>query len=270
MSVTKQLRRFHYLDCDEGQIHYWTAGRGPNLILLHSSGNSSEEFAAIVPFLSEHFRMIAIDLPGHGRTYNPHVQLRVEDNAAAARAVLDELEVKKSHIVSHHGGALSTMSLVAAEPDRFDKVILSGVDEEYELEAKQALIDRVKNTDTTVTSDGKFMSSTWIRYQSMLSDGAKPDQILKPFLAFLDARLRPFRGILTNLNWDRKETIAKLKGPMLIVAGTNDSYIVKQERLLSLIPNSEYLEMPGCGTFMFYDYAENCAKMILKYIKPLS
>lgn len=267
MAIVKEYRRFNYQDSEEGQIHYWTAGRGPNLLLLHSSGNSAEEFEAIVPFLADHFRMIAIDLPGHGRTYNSDTQLEVEDFADAVRVVLNSLNIEKTHVVGQHGGALCAMSLMASEPDRFEKAIFSGVDDGYNPIAKKALIERVKATDIKISSDSKIMSETWTRYMGMLSDGGTPKQMLRPFIAFLDARLRPARGILTNLMWDRRDAVSKLRGPVLIIAGDKDSFVEKQENLLELIPNSEFLAMKGAGTFMFYDYAKESAKMIMQYLK---
>lgn len=267
MPNSKKLRHFEYLDTNKGQIHYWTAGQGPNLLLLHSSGNSSEEFTSVVPFLSDHFHIIAVDLPGHGRTYDPEAQLQVEDYAAAVRSVLDALNIAKAHVIGQHGGALCAMSLMAEEPERFEKAIFSGVDDGYDPVAKKALIERVKSTDIDITSDGQMMSDTWERYQDMLSEGGTPEQMLTPFIAFLDARLRPARGILTNLTWDRREAVAKLRGPVLIITGDKDSYVEKQEKLLELIPNSSYLEMAGAGTFMFYDHASQSAEMILNYLK---
>lgn len=267
MAIVKEYRRFNYQDCKEGQIHYWTAGTGPDLLLLHSSGNSAEEFGAIVPFLVDHFRMIAIDLPGHGRTYNSDTQLEVEDFADAVRVVLDALNIDKMHVVGQHGGALCAMSLMATEPDRFEKAIFSGVDDGYDPVAKEALIERVKSTDIEISSDSKIMSATWERYIGMLSDGGTPKQMLRPFIAFLDARLRPSRGILTNLMWDRRDAVSKLRGPVLIIAGDKDSFVEKQENLIALIPNSEFLEMKGAGTFMFYDFPKESAEMIKQYLK---
>lgn len=268
MTHSKFRRHFAYLDSAPGQIHYWTVGTGANLLLLHQSGNSSEEYAAIAPYLADGFRIIAVDLPGHGRSYDPETEPRVEDYAAAVRLVLDKLDIEKTHIVGHHGGGLTAMALLAAQPDRFDKTILSGVDEEYSSEEKQAFIMRIESTDTTVRADADFVAGAWSRYQNMLSDGAGPSLALKPFIAFLDARLRPFRGIMTNLKWDRKEAIAKLRGPILMVTGEKDCYVVKQERLLSSIPDSENLLLPGGGTFMFYDHAEKCADMVRIYLTP--
>lgn len=273
MSNTRQQRHFNYIDSDKGQIHYWVAGNGPNLLMLHSSGNSSEEFAAIVPYLANHYRILAIDLPGHGRTYNPQTQLQVEDFAAAVRFVLDALDIQKTHIIGHHGGCLSAMSLIAEEPERFDNIIFSGVDEEYLPEDKQALIERIKKTDINVRAEASFMADAWARYMDMRSDGATASMMLKPFIAFLDARLRPTRGILTNITWDRKETLAvlsKLNKPMLFITGDKDSYMVKQERLLSMIPGSTHLTLRGAGTFMFYDYTEQAAKIILDYFEQCS
>lgn len=262
-----KLKRFGYIDGQHGQIHYWTAGDGPNLLLLHQSGNSSEEFSAVAPFLAKHYRMIAVDLPGHGNSYDPVKEPHVEDYAAAVKTVLDELNVEKTHIVGHHGGALSAIALLADDPDRFAKAILSGLDEEYTPEEKQFLIDRVINTDTSVRAEADFMGDAWGRYMDMRSAGASPALMLKPFISFLDARQRPFRGILTNLGYDKKEALTKLRGPVLLVNGELDSFVVKQERILAIIPEAEHFILPGASTFMFYDYAENCAEMVISYLQ---
>jgi len=267
VSPAQDIRRFHYQDSEHGQIHYWTAGSGPNLLLLHQSGNSSEEYAAIAPLLSEHFSLLAVDLPGHGRTYTSETQPTVDDYTAAVRHILNTLNVEKTHILGHHGGGLTAMALMAAEPDRYDRAILSGVDEEYSPEDKQAFIERIQSTDTTIRADPDFVAKTWTRYQNMLSDGAGPDLAVKPFMAFLDARLRPFRAIMTNLMWDRKSAISKLRGPVLIVTGEKDSYVQKQSRLISMIDNCEHIELKGAGTFMFYDYPKKSAEMVLEYLK---
>ena len=60
--------RQRYVDTDSGQLYCWTAGEGPCLVLVHQSGNSSEEFAALVPLLGDRYRLVAVDLPGHGRS----------------------------------------------------------------------------------------------------------------------------------------------------------------------------------------------------------
>lgn len=83
-----------YFDGPDGQIHYWTAGTGPNLFLIHQSNNLGDEYAALIPFLADKYRLITIDLPGHGRSDDPSGPHTVDNLTAAAIALADHLDLK--------------------------------------------------------------------------------------------------------------------------------------------------------------------------------
>lgn len=255
-----------YLDTSAGQLYFWTAGTGDNLVLVHQSGNSSEEFAGLVPYLADRYRLIAMDLPGHGRSDDPPTEPTVDDYTVAYRRVLNHLDVRQAHVLGHHGGALTAMNLAGSEPDRFVKTILSGTGGVRSPAENEAYIASLTSGDRSIQADTRFMTETWQSYLDMMSDGADPADILKPFLANLEARLRPYWGLLVNLKWDRLPALKKLRGPVLLVQGELDSFITGQETLLEIIPNSERIEMAGCGTFMFYDRAETCAEMVRGYL----
>lgn len=54
------------------RLHYKTVGQPshPPLLILHGFLGSCEDFAGVLPFLSEHFYCVLPDLPGHGQTSN--------------------------------------------------------------------------------------------------------------------------------------------------------------------------------------------------------
>lgn len=255
-----------YLDTPYGQVYYWTAGSGPNLVLVHQSGNSSLEYEGLVPFLADKFHCIAVDLPGHGRSDDPTSEPTVDDYAAAIKLVLDHLAVKKAHVVGHHGGALAAMSLVANAPERFEKTILSGTGAARSPEENAGFLQMLVESHKPVTNDPQFMATLWQEYLDMMSDDADVMDILKPYVATLEARQRPYRGIVVNLKWDRREAVSKLRGPVLLVQGDKDIYVTGQESLLQIIPNSRRIVMKGCNTFMFYDRPKDCARMISDFL----
>ena len=76
-----------------GQLHYWTTGEGPLLVLIHQCCHSAEEFAYAAPFLAPHFKVLAIDLPGHGESDDPDHELEVQEFGEAILAVLDHYQV---------------------------------------------------------------------------------------------------------------------------------------------------------------------------------
>jgi pimeloyl-[acyl-carrier protein] methyl ester esterase len=66
-------------------MHIETAGRGPDLVLLHGWAMHAGIFAPLLPSLTQHYTVHAVDLPGHGRS--PEREGRLELASAAARIV---------------------------------------------------------------------------------------------------------------------------------------------------------------------------------------
>lgn len=259
--------RQNYLDTDAGQLHYWTAGSGENLVLVHQSGNSSAEFAGLVPYLKDHFRMIVIDLPGHGKSYDPDTQPTVEDYSTAVEQVMDHLKITRASILGHHGGSVTVLNLVANQPERFRKTILSGLGGLKSPEESQKFLDSLLEVDTSVRKETEFMGNAWDRYINLMSDNADAKDMLQPFIEFLQSRQRPYRAIVTYLSWQHRATsVEKLEGPVLLVQGGKDAYVTGQEMLLDIIPQSTRIIMEECGVFMFYDKTEECADMIKAYL----
>lgn len=60
----------HFTDYLGASLHYQAGGKAdaPVLVLLHGGFGSIDDFAALLPRLQEHFRLIAIDTRGHGRS----------------------------------------------------------------------------------------------------------------------------------------------------------------------------------------------------------
>lgn len=51
-----------------GNIHYQEQGQGQPLILLHANPGDSRDFAAVIPELAQHYRVLAVDWPGYGQS----------------------------------------------------------------------------------------------------------------------------------------------------------------------------------------------------------
>ena len=87
-----------------GAVHYWSAGSGLPLLLLHQSAQSSDEYLGIVSYLTDRFRVVSLDLPGHGVSDTPDHELGVNEYCEAVMSVLVTLVVEETRIPGHHGG----------------------------------------------------------------------------------------------------------------------------------------------------------------------
>jgi magnesium chelatase accessory protein len=79
---------------------------GPTLLLLHGTGASVHSFAALMPRLAHRCRLLAIDLPGHGRSSRAAAaQCSLPGMGRAIAALLETLAVRPDIAVGHSAGA---------------------------------------------------------------------------------------------------------------------------------------------------------------------
>ena len=163
-------RRF-FCDTTMGQVHGIEAGSGTGapLILLHQTPRSVDEFSDVLPLLANHRRSIAIDNPGYGCSDPVAGQPSVADYARVVIEVMDALRIDKAIMVGHHTGAVISIELAAAYPDRVERVVLSGpvytdASSRKELAAffKQWLVEK----------DGSHLKDKWNKFFKWMPDPA--------------------------------------------------------------------------------------------------
>jgi 2-succinyl-6-hydroxy-2,4-cyclohexadiene-1-carboxylate synthase len=109
------------------RFHYATYGdkEKPPLLFLHGFMGNTDEWRAIVPFLSGNFYCIVVDLPGHGRTaVQDEEDYRLEKCAANLILFLDTLNINACHLVSYSMGGRLAFYLAVFYPERFEKIII--------------------------------------------------------------------------------------------------------------------------------------------------
>jgi magnesium chelatase accessory protein len=86
--------------------HIQEMGDGPVALLLHGTGASTHSWRRFAPILAHRFRVIALDLPGHGFTESPRSShLSLARMAQSIAALLNVLHVKPEIGVGHSAGA---------------------------------------------------------------------------------------------------------------------------------------------------------------------
>ena len=86
--------------------HLQKMGAGPALLLLHGTGAATHSWRGLAPLLSQHFTVVAPDLPGHGFTQSPPAhRLSLPGMASDVGSLLDRLAVQPEIVVGHSAGA---------------------------------------------------------------------------------------------------------------------------------------------------------------------
>ncbi|MEE9328700.1 MAG: alpha/beta hydrolase [Parvularculaceae bacterium] len=109
------------------QIHYRDQGPrdAPAMVLIHGSSSSLQTWEPLVDRLDQSFRVVSLDLPGHGLT-GPHPQR--DYSAAAMReavfAVMDEVEISSAVWVGNSMGGWVSWQAGLSVPERIDAIVL--------------------------------------------------------------------------------------------------------------------------------------------------
>lgn len=119
--------RAHYVETAQARIHYRDEGPrdAPVLLLIHGSNSSLHTWEATVEKLNSRYRLISLDLPGHGLTgANTNRDYSAKAMIAAATAVLDDAKVDKAIWVGNSMGGWVAWRAGLDAPDRVNGLVL--------------------------------------------------------------------------------------------------------------------------------------------------
>jgi 3-oxoadipate enol-lactonase len=202
-------------------IHVETAGAAgkPPVVLAHSIGCDLTLWDRQIPALAEHFHVIRYDARGHGKSSAPPAPYTIEELAADALAVLDNLEVERARLCGLSLGGTLGQWLALHRPHRLHSLILSDTAARLgTVEGWQSRIDAVKGAGTSSIAD---MSMT--RFFSDKFREREP-QIVRNFHRILvETPDEGFAGCCAVLrDCDFRSQLTKISMPVLVMCGALD------------------------------------------------
>lgn len=110
-------------------VHFETRGRtdagAPTVVLSSGLGGAAHYWAPQIPALAPHFRVIAYDQAGTGRSPGAlPAGYAIADMAAEVSTLLDELNVTRTHFIGHALGGLIGLQLALDRPSLLDRLVL--------------------------------------------------------------------------------------------------------------------------------------------------
>lgn len=106
------------------KISYTDSGEGNAIVLLHGFLENKKMWKDYVSFFSNQYRIITIDLLGHGESDCLGYIHSMEDNARAVYEVLEYLQIKKTTILGHSMGGYVGLAFAELYPESIQKLIL--------------------------------------------------------------------------------------------------------------------------------------------------
>jgi pimeloyl-ACP methyl ester carboxylesterase len=239
------------LECGAGRLRYAEAGSGPVLVLLPKLGGWIAEWQAAARDLAAHYRVIAIDPPGHGGSLMPapppYIQT-VSESAAAIAAGLDGIGVETFSLCGVSLGGCIGIALAAFWPERVQRLALLSVS----LAGRMSLAELAER-------DAAVMPFAFD------ADGFPLPRTAADFAAF--GPMRPETVIAQNASraaagqWLRPSErgagrfgmaahLPRLTAPCLVVNAVESLYVKYIPVAKLLLPDAQFATIEDCGPFM--------------------
>ena len=213
------------------KISYTDSGEGTAIVLLHGFLENKKMWNDYVTLFSKNYRVITIDLLGHGESDCLGYIHSMEDNANVVNEVLKHLDIQKTIIVGHSMGGYVGLALAELHPNQIQKLVLlnstSNEDSEEKKLNRSRAIKAVKQNYTAFVSmsiANLFSEDNRVRLADEI-DRVK-DQALKT----------PLQGIIASLEGmkirkDREFVLKKNIFPVLLILGKKDSVLNYEENI---------------------------------------
>ncbi|QBF46239.1 alpha/beta fold hydrolase [Janibacter limosus] len=258
-------------------IHVNEAGVGHDetIILLHGSGPGAtgwSNFSQNIPALAEHYRVIAVDMPGWGES-DP-VTWQERDHSTALLDLMDALEIDKATIIGNSMGGGTTLRFGYEHPERVHRLITmgsssggptlmgpAGLTEGLKVLQKgyrQPSFETMKELVQVMTFDSANATDELIqgRADTVLAHPEHAQNFIdgtgkKPVVELDHARLR------------------EIAVPTLLFHGRDDRVVHFEHslRLTSLVPNSRLYLINGCGHWLQTEHAQEFTDQVLHFLR---
>ena len=118
----------HFVQVKDIKLYYEETGKGMPLLLLHGFGRTASDWRPYTAELSKNNRVIALDLPGHGRSdYMDTTDVYLHKRAAEyIIGALDALHIDSVNVLGHSSGGFITLYIATLRPELTKKIIVVG------------------------------------------------------------------------------------------------------------------------------------------------
>ena len=128
-----------------GGTSYLDLGDGEPIILIHGVGMNADSWGPQIEALAREYRVIALDLLGHGGSAPPPAGAALSDYVSQVRRLLDDLAIPAANVVGHSLGGLVAIGLTLDYPQRIKRLAVLNAVYERDAKARKAVEDRARS-----------------------------------------------------------------------------------------------------------------------------
>ena len=217
-------------------MYYEIHGEGTPLVLIHGGGSTIQtSFSKILPLLSQHYKVIAVELQAHGHTNDRESAESFEQDADDVAGLLEHLKINKAHFLGFSNGGNTAMQIAIRHPGLINKLIV--ISSFYKRDGMIPGFFEGMQKATIENMPGLLKT-----YYLQINNDKKG----------LQTMFDKDRARMLGFNDWNDEQLHSIQAPTFLIIGEHD--VVTPEhavKMSKLIPNSQLMILPGThGSFI--------------------
>lgn len=256
-----------HLTLNHTSIYYESTGDGDPLLLIHGLGSSGRDWELQVPHFARRYRVITVDVRGHGQSGKPPGPYSVPQFAEDVAALIEALAIAPTHIVGISMGGMIAFQLAVTHP-------------------------MLVRTLTIVNSGPELVVRTWrdqlqvwqrlliVRLLGMRKMGEVLSKRLLPGAEHAETRRifverwaendpRAYRDAMSALiGWSVSDNLNTLTMPILVVAADQDyTPVAAKEAYITKLPTATLVVVPDSHHALPVEHPEAFNKVLSEFLE---
>jgi pimeloyl-ACP methyl ester carboxylesterase len=249
-----------YINVNGAKIYYQEHGDadGAPMVLIHGSTiDSHTDWDAVIPALSQHYKVFAPDCRGHGRSNNPHGSYSFKELADDVAAFVRAIGYEQAHIIGHSNGGNVALVTVVEHPDVTRTCIVQAANAyvtPYLVQREPVVMD----ADYVAKNDPEMMNE-------MIAIHGKTHG--KDY--WRDLLWLTMKEIISEPNYSPAD-LARVNVPMLVIMGAEDVVNAPDEHaqyIARYVPNAESWISEKTGHNVHQERQQEWVERVLEFLR---
>ena len=250
-------------------IHYEITGEGEPLILIEGLGTAAWLWWKQVPELAKHYRVIAYDQRGVGRSDKPDEPYTIPMLADDLAGLMDVLKIKQAHVLGISLGGYVAQEFTLKYPERVERLILCSTSFGG-IHAIPPTPDMIVALTTPVAGQSDLRERVALSLSPAYA-AAHPEDVDYMVAARLDNPQPAYaysRQLMSAAAWTSEDRLGQILAPVVIMAGTADTIVPPENaRLLATaIPHAEMRLLEGAGHLINVEQTDKFNKEVIEFL----
>ena len=251
------------------KLNYEEMGRGKPLVLVHHLGGNLLSWRNQLPEFQRHFRVIAYEIRGHGRSDQPQSGYEVSNQAKDLESLLGTLGISSCYLLGHSIGGQIAMRLTLDSPELVEKLVLVNTRPDpvpetarknfslmcdiARTQGMQAVAEHRRAKDELVKKLAED-PKTWEDFKRMYSETS-----VIGFVKCAEAL-----GSVASF----RDELGKIRTPTLCIVGSDDHMTFPYvEVMTKKIPKCTSIVMGNCGHFSMIESPTEFNAYVLAFLQ---